>query len=110
MTPILVVDNGNRIIGRGHIKTGPGQASAHLTFNDSAWPTQEQQERAARTIAEININVRRRLEAVDRRRRRQVLLARAGQVLKAAGTVVGFVVLSWVVVLSVLELWLGSAL
>jgi hypothetical protein len=76
MTPILVVDNSNRVLCRGHFTQEGPRIEAHLRFMDLAGgdePTQAatRATTAARTVAEINSQVRARLEAVDRRRRRQ---------------------------------------
>jgi hypothetical protein len=103
VTPVLVVDNG-RVIGRGHVKTGPDGAKAHLTFTDVAWPTVEQQAAAVRSVAEINVEVKRRLEEAERHHRnvartaRYLMIAfRAWQVVKVLGAVAMAVIGAWAI-------------
>jgi hypothetical protein len=100
MTPVLVVDNTGRVICRGEIKGEGARATARLEFAEISSTSPARKRAAARTIAEINIEVRRRLEDADRRRRRQLILRIVLHGLRALAILAGLVLLAWAVVIA----------
>jgi hypothetical protein len=99
MTPVLVVDNNGRMVCRGQIQTEGGRSMVHLQFAELAAASPGPgPAAAARQVAEIQHQVRRQLEAVDRRRRREVIVAGIGHATKVLGIIVALAAAGWGVV------------
>jgi fatty acid desaturase len=92
LTPILVVDNSRRVVCRGHFSQDGTRIQAHLRFEDLIPSAQLS---AARTVAEINNQVRARLEAVERRVRRDLWRARLWSAARGILIILGLIGGAW---------------
>lgn len=102
MTPILVVDNTNRVVCRGHFRQAGSRIDAHLRFENLASTAPESvEERAARTVADIDNQVRARLAAVEARIKREVRWERARRTAVGLGIVFGLIAGAWLLFIAV---------